>query len=214
MQHQDRIQYLSHLLKHITDERTPDQLLRQLRIDLDPYDRTQLIKTLGLAAFAIQCRTEAEAQYARQVASFRNSPPSQEYCMSLSSMNRPGCHQPKATIVGWASHPLGRRAFPRRTATSRLELYGGPRPMYPRQTVGASRPLTCRYRVDAVPGFSGRTGIGVYRPDHVRCYLCYCAIYSELGGEWTCDGRLWANSPRSRGRNGIATLLDPHNGHE
>ena len=83
MQHQDRIQYLSHLLKHMTDEHTPDQLIRQLYIDLDPYDRTQLIKTLGLAAHAIQCRTEAEAQYTRKVASFRNSPPSEEYCMSL-----------------------------------------------------------------------------------------------------------------------------------
>ena len=36
------------------------------------------------------------------------------------SMTRPGCHQAKATIVGWGSHPLGRRAFPRRAAASRL----------------------------------------------------------------------------------------------
>ena len=35
----------------------------------------------------------------------------------VTSMSRPGCYQPKTTIVGWDSHPPGRRAFPRRTAT-------------------------------------------------------------------------------------------------
>ena len=38
----------------------------------------------------------------------------------VTSMNRAGCYQPKATIVGLVSHPLRRRAFPRRTAASRL----------------------------------------------------------------------------------------------
>ena len=33
----------------------------------------------------------------------------------VTSMNRSGCYQPKATIVGWDSHSPGKRAFPRRT---------------------------------------------------------------------------------------------------
>ena len=33
----------------------------------------------------------------------------------VTSVGRPGCYQPKATIVGWGSHPPGKRAFPRRT---------------------------------------------------------------------------------------------------
>ena len=34
----------------------------------------------------------------------------------VTSMTRFGCYQPKTTIVGWNLHPLGKRAFPRRTA--------------------------------------------------------------------------------------------------
>ena len=37
----------------------------------------------------------------------------------VTSMNRSGCYQRLATIAGWDSHPLGKRAFPRRTSTSR-----------------------------------------------------------------------------------------------
>ena len=33
----------------------------------------------------------------------------------VTSMNRSGCYQPKTTIIGWVSHPLGKRAFTRRT---------------------------------------------------------------------------------------------------
>ena len=33
----------------------------------------------------------------------------------VTSVGRPGCYQPKATIVGWGSHPPGKRTFPRRT---------------------------------------------------------------------------------------------------
>ena len=33
----------------------------------------------------------------------------------VTSVDRPGCYQPKATIVGWCSHTPGKRAFPRRT---------------------------------------------------------------------------------------------------
>ncbi len=38
-------------------------------------------------------------------------------------MTRPGCYQPKATIVGWDLNPLGKRAFPRRTEILRLAKY-------------------------------------------------------------------------------------------
>lgn len=41
----------------------------------------------------------------------------------VASMNRSGCYQPKATIVGWGSHPLRRRAFPRRTENSKARSY-------------------------------------------------------------------------------------------
>ena len=37
-------------------------------------------------------------------------------------MTRPGCYQPKATIVGCDLNPLGKRAFPRRTEILRLRL--------------------------------------------------------------------------------------------
>ena len=40
----------------------------------------------------------------------------------VTSVGRPGCYQPKATIVGWGSHPPGKRAFPRRTEISGLVL--------------------------------------------------------------------------------------------
>ena len=44
----------------------------------------------------------------------------------VASMNRPGCYQPKATIVGWVSHPLRRRAFPRRTVKLGLGIFFSP----------------------------------------------------------------------------------------
>ena len=43
----------------------------------------------------------------------------------VTSMSRPGCYQPKATIVEWDSHPLGKRAFPRRTERSGLDMRSG-----------------------------------------------------------------------------------------
>ena len=41
----------------------------------------------------------------------------------VTSVGRPGCYQPKATIVGWGSHPPGKRTFPRRTEKSGLAPY-------------------------------------------------------------------------------------------
>ena len=40
----------------------------------------------------------------------------------VTSVGRPGCYQPKATIVGWGSHPPGKRTFPRRTEIIRPKI--------------------------------------------------------------------------------------------